>query len=258
MKFKRKKFALLLLFQVLFLLIILGTVEVLVRQEVINSLFLAAPSSVILDIFNLFKDGFILPHFYVTLSEFIVGYSIAVVLGIAIGMFLLIVPWAEKFFQPFISALMAIPKVTIVPLLALWLGIGLTHKITIVFLFCFFTILVNTITGIKQTEEKHLKVAKVYEASIWQTIWKVTLPSAAPTIIAGLKISAATGLVGALFAEMLASKAGLGNVLVKATTLFDTSQAFAIVVLVTLMSVLIIAVINLLESNVFLRWKKKN
>src|SRR5690625_7957320 len=60
---------------------------------------------------------------------------------------------------------MAIPKVTIVPLLALWLGIGLTHKITIVFLFCFFTILVNTITGIKQTKEKHLKVSKVYEAS---------------------------------------------------------------------------------------------
>src|SRR5690625_662419 len=105
MKFKRNNFALLLLFQVLFLLIVLGTVEVLVRQEVINSLFLAAPSSVIVDIFNLFKDGFIWSHFYVTFSEFIVGYSIAAVSGIAIGMFLLIVPWAEKFFQPFISAL---------------------------------------------------------------------------------------------------------------------------------------------------------
>jgi|SRR5690625_1263141 len=258
MKLKREKFVLLFLFQVLFLLIVLGTVEILVRNEVINSLFLAAPSSVILDIFNLFKDGFIWPHFYVTFSEFIVGYSISAVLGIAIGICLLMIPWIEKFFQPFISALMAIPKVTIVPLLGLWLGIGLTHKITIVFLFCFFTILVNTITGIKQTKEKHLKVSKVYEASVWQIIWKVILPSAAPTIIAGLRISAASGLVGALFAEMLASKAGLGNVLVKATTLFDTSQAFAIVVLVTIMSVLIIAVINLLETHVFLRWKKKN
>src|SRR5690625_4003517 len=154
MKFKRNNFALLLLFQVLFLLIVLGTVEVLVRQEVINSLFLAAPSSVIVDIFNLFKDGFIWSHFYVTFSEFIVGYSIAAVSGIAIGMFLLIVPWAEKFFQPFISALMAIPKVTIVPLLALWLGIGLTHKVTIVFLFCFFTILVNTRSE-EHTSELH-------------------------------------------------------------------------------------------------------
>lgn len=258
MKNKDKKVVILIIFQLLFLLAILGTVEIFVRNGIINSLFLPAPSSVVIDIVKLFENGFIWPHFYVTFSEFIVGYSIAAFLGIGIGMFLLLVPWAERFFQPFISALMAIPKVTIVPLLALWLGIGLTHKITIVFLFCFFTILVNTITGIKQTEERHLKVAQVYEASVWQTIWKVTLPSAAPTIIAGLKLSAATGLVGALFAEMLASKAGLGNVLVKATTLFDTSQAFAIVVLVTLMSVFIIAMINLLESNVFLRWKNKD
>lgn len=229
----------------------------LVRKGMINSLYIPAPTSIIQDLLKLFEGGFIWPHFYATLSEFVVGYSIAAVLGIGFGMFLLLVPWAEQFFQPFISALMAIPKVTIVPLLALWLGIGLTHKITIVFLFCFFTILVNTMTGIKQTEERHLKVAKVYEATVWQTIWKVTLPSAAPTILAGLKISAAAGLVGALFAEMLASKAGLGNVLVKATTLFDTSQAFAIVVLVTIMSVLIISVIDVLEKNIFLRWKNK-
>lgn len=244
-----------LIYQLLFLIIILGIVEVLVRSGVVNSLYFPAPISVMNDFIQLFKSGVIWPHLYTTLSEFIIGYSLAVLLGIGLGLVVMIVPWAERFFQPFISALMAIPKVTIVPLLALWLGIGFTHKITIVFLFCFFTILVNTITGIKQVEEKYLKVAKVYEATPWQITWKVTIPSAMPTILAGLKVSAAAGLVGALFAEMLASKAGLGNVLVKATTLFDTSQAFAIVVMVTLMSVLIIALIQLIEKKIF-RWKR--
>ena len=244
-----------LIYQLLFLIIILGIVEVLVRSGVVNSLYFPAPISVMNDFIQLFKSGVILPHLYTTLSEFIIGYSLAVLLGIGLGLVIMIVPWAERFFQPFISALMAIPKVTIVPLLALWLGIGFTHKITIVFLFCFFTILVNTITGIKQVEEKYLKVAKVYEATPWQITWKVTIPSAMPTILAGLKVSAVAGLVGALFAEMLASKAGLGNVLVKATTLFDTSQAFAIVVMVTLMSVLIIALIQLIEKKIF-RWKR--
>jgi NitT/TauT family transport system permease protein len=257
MKKKSNKLLLLVVSQIIFLILLIGIFEVLVRADILNSLYFPAPSNIVIDIFRLFTDESIWVHVYTTLIEFIAGYALAVLLGISFGMFLVLVPWAEEFFQPFISALMAIPKVTIVPLLALWLGIGLEHKVTIVFLFCFFTILVNTITGIKQTEEKHLKVARVYRATVWQTIWKVTLPSAAPTIFAGLKVSAATGLVGALFAEMLASKEGLGNLLVKATNLFNTSQAFAIVVIVTVIAVLIIAVINLIERKIFLKWKEK-
>lgn len=255
---KRKRQGLLILSQLIFLLLILGMVEILVRNNYIHSLFLPAPTMVLVDLFTLFEDGFIWQHIYVTLLEFIIGYSLAVIIGISCGILLVYINRAEQFFQPFIAALMAIPKVTIVPLLALWLGIGYTQKVTIVFLFCFFTILVNTITGIKQTEEKYMKVAEVYEATVWQKIWNVTLPSAAPTILASLKLTAATGLVGALFAEMLSSKAGLGNILVKATTLFDISQSFAIVVLVTMISVSIISLINFLEKHTFVKWKYKN
>ncbi len=237
------------------LLVILGICEILVRTEAVSSLYLPAPSQVFRELFNLFGDGEIWKHLYVTLAEFVAGYGIAAIGGLAVGMAMVLIPWAERFFRPYLSALMAIPKVTIVPLLALWLGIGITHKISIVFLFCFFTITVNTMTGIKQTADNHLKVAKVFEATRYQTIMKVILPSAAPTIFAALRISAATGLVGALFGEMLASKDGLGNILVKATSLYNTAQAFAIVALVTVVSVLIISLIDLLERSVFLKWK---
>ncbi|UNK16924.1 ABC transporter permease [Paenibacillus sp. N3/727] len=241
--------------QLVLLLILLALCELLVRTEVVSSLYLPAPTQVSKAMVELFQDREIYKHIYVTLGEFVVGYSVSVITGIAVGMFLVLVPWAEKFFRPYLSALMAIPKVTIVPLLALWLGIGVIHKISIVFLFCFFTIAMNTITGIKQTADQHMKVAQVFEASRYQTIMKVILPSAAPTIFAGLRISAAAGLVGALFGEMLASKDGLGNILVKATSLYNTAQAFAIVVLVTLVSVLLIALIDLLERKVFMKWK---
>jgi NitT/TauT family transport system permease protein len=170
-------------------------------------------------------------------------------------MFLVLVPNAETFFRPYLSALLAIPKVTIIPLLMLWLGIGLSNKIAIVFLFCFFTIAFNTITGIKQTAEQHLKVARVFEATKFQTIWKVILPSAAPTIFVSLRLSAATGLVGALFGEMTASKEGMGNLLIQATSVYDTAKAFAIITIITVVSVLIIAFIDTLEKKVVLKWK---
>lgn len=241
--------------QVLLLLVMLAVVEYLVRAEIVGSLYLSKPTQVAENIYKLFADGEIYRHLIVTLKEFAVGYLLSVVAGIGTGMALVLIPQAEAFLRPFLSALMAVPKVTIIPLLMLWLGIGLSHKVAIVFLFCFFTIAFNTITGIKQTAEAHLKVARVLEASWWQIVLKVILPSAAPTIFVSLRVAAATGLVGALFAEMIASKEGLGNLLVQATSLYDTAKAFAIITVVTVVSVLIIAVIDLLEKRIVLRWR---
>ncbi|GBF74244.1 ABC transporter permease [Paenibacillus sp. 598K] len=241
--------------QAALLLAALALVEYLVRAGVIGSLYLSRPTQVAQEIYKLFADGEVYRHLAVTLQEFAAGYLLSIVAGIGTGMLLVLVPHAESFFRPFLSALMAVPKVTIIPLLMLWLGIGLSHKVAIVFLFCFFTIAFNTITGIKQTAEAHLKVARVFEATRWQTVLKVILPSAAPTIFVSLRVSAATGLVGALFGEMVASKDGLGNLLVQATSLYDTAKAFAVIVVVTVVSVLIIAAIDLLEKRIVLRWR---
>ncbi|PYI53376.1 ABC transporter permease [Paenibacillus flagellatus] len=241
--------------QIALLLAGLGFIEYAVRQGIIGSLYLSEPTRVVREIVALFANGDIFPNLAVTLQEFLAGYLLAALAGIGTGLFLVLVPRAETFFGPFLSALLAVPKVTIIPLLMLWLGIGLSHKIAIVFLFCFFTIAYNTITGVKQTADNHLKVARVFEATKVQTVLKVVLPSAAPTIFAGLRVSAATGLVGALFGEMIASKNGLGNLLVKATSLYDTAKAFAIITVVTVVSVLLIAAIDWLEKKVVLRWK---
>lgn len=237
------------------LFVFLGICEFVVRQGIVNSLYLSAPTDVFSKIVALLSQSAFYSALYVTLAEFFVGYGLAVVLGIATGLVLVLVKGAEAFFRPYLGALMAVPKVTIIPLMMLWLGIGMPHKIAIVFLFCYFTIAFNTITGVKQAADNHLKVARVFEATPIQTVTKVILPSAVPAIFAGLRVSAATGLVGALFGEMLGSKDGLGNLLVKATSLYDTAQAFALITIVTVVSVLILTFIDLLEKKVFLKWK---
>ncbi len=241
--------------QIVALVVLLGACEYLVRQGFIKDLYLAAPSQVIKELLVLLHQEAFYKHLSATLIEFVLGYFSAVILGITLGLFMILTPKAEHFCSPFLSALMAIPKVTIIPLLTLWLGIGLTNKIAIVFIFSFFPIIFNTITGIKQTAENHLKVAQVFGATHIQIIRKVILPSAMPTIFSGMRLAAASGLVGALFGEMMASKEGLGNILIKATQLFQTAQVFAIIFIVTMISVLLIAFIDLLERKVFLKWK---
>ena len=230
-------------------------VEYAVRHDFVSNLYLAAPTQVFEELGRLFGQNDIYNHLYVTLIEFFIGYVLAVSFGVGIGLFLVLIPKAEAFFKPFLSAMMAIPKVTIIPLMTLWLGIGLVNKIAVVFVFSFFPILFNTITGIKQTAENHLKVARIFKATQSQMVTKVILPSAMPTIFAGMRVAAGTGLVGAIFGEMLASKAGLGNILVKATQLYNTTQVFAVIGIVTVVSVLIIFVLDVLETKIFLKWK---
>ncbi|GIQ65076.1 ABC transporter permease [Paenibacillus cisolokensis] len=241
--------------QILLLVLFLGTVEVVVQKGIVGRLYLSAPTQVVQELVKLLQQSETFRNLYVTLLEFTLGFGLSVVLGFGIGLFLVLVSRAEQFFNPFLSALMAIPKVTIVPLLTLWLGIGLVHKVAVVFLFCIFPIIYNTVAGIKQTSENYLKVARVFEATSYQTVTKVILPSAVPSIFAGLRVSAGSGLIGALFGEMLASKEGLGNMLVQSTSLYDTARVFALITVVTVVSILIIAFINLLEKKVFLRWK---
>lgn len=242
-------------FQLLTIIILLALVEFVVKIGLVNELYLAAPSSVVQRLIELFAEEKLIYHFAITLAEFLIGFALASLLGIGFGLFLAVSRKAEIFFTPFLSAIMAVPKAAIIPLLILWLGIGFTNKVFVVFFSGFFIITFNTITGVKGTEENHIKVGKVFEATRQQLIWKVLLPSAVPSIFTGLRLAATLGIVMALFAEMFASKVGLGNLLTIAVQYYNTPQLFAIIVIVTLLSVFITQTINLLEIKIFSKWR---
>ncbi|MEU3270281.1 ABC transporter permease [Saccharomonospora sp. NPDC006951] len=254
----RRRRAGLLVGQVALVVGVLVLCEALVRGGVVSALYLPAPSDVGDEVWLLLSgESDFYANLAVTLQEFLYGYLLAVAAGITFGLFLALVPLAEEFFRPFLAALMAVPKVTIIPLLTLWLGLGLGHKVVIVFLFCFFPIVYNTVAGVKQTAAEHLKVARSFRASRFQVIVKVILPSAVPTIFAALRVEAAHAIVGAIFGEMIASEAGLGNGLTEATSLYDTPKAFAFIILITLVSVVSVSFIDFLEKRVFLKWRPR-
>ncbi len=243
--------------QILLIAAILVLMEAAVTKGLVNGLFLASPTQMVKELGKMLREDIIWKHTLATLVEFGTGYLLSIFWGILTGVICVAFPKVNDFIAPFISAVMAVPKVAIFPLLIIWFGIGFTNKVVMVFLFCYFTIFVNTRSGAEQTSYNYIKVAKIFKASKFQTILKVLLPSSIPTIFAGLKVTAATGITGVIFAEMQASQAGLGYLLKDASSLYNTPRIFIIIIWVTILSVLLVELVSQIERNIFMKWSKR-
>lgn len=241
--------------QVALLAGIVLTAQYVVDAGIVAPIYLASPSQIIQQFPVLVTEQDLFFHTGLTLYAGVVGTTLGIVVGIALGVWFGLSSIAGRFFSPYVSALYAIPKVTIIPLLTLYLGIGVDHKIAVVFLFSVFLPMFSTIAGIKQVDPRHVKVAQANGASRRQIVFKVILPSASTSIFTAVRLEGAGILVGTLFAEIVASTGGLGYLFNRATGLYDTPSLFALVLYVTVFAVAIIGLVNLLERKVLLRWK---
>lgn len=242
--------------QMLFIVCLLVLAQLVIELGGINKLYLPAPWDVVLEFGRCLQENVILPNLWVTLQEFSVGYLVSAVLGIGLGVLFAVYPALDEFFTPFFSAAMAIPKVSLFPLMTIWIGMGFMQKAVIVSLFCFFYVFFNTKSGAQETQHNYLKVAEVFCASRLQVITKLMLPSAVPSIFTGLRVTAATGVTGVIFAEMQASNAGLGYVLSDAAALYNTPRVFVLIALVTILAVVLVAIVDAVERLFFSKHKQ--
>ena len=219
------------------------------------TIFVASPTSIVEEGIKIITDGTLWPHLLLTIQEALAGYLSAVVVGIAVGLLWTLFPVSEKYMNVFCSAIMAVPKVAILPLLILWFGIGFQSKAFLVFLFSVFTILYNTVTGAKECKKEYLKVAKVFKANRSQTVFLVIIPAALPSIFNGLKLAAATALTCVLFSEMQSARAGLGYLLTESQNLLNTPRMFFLIILITLLSVGAVKLIDAIEYAISYRWR---
>lgn len=243
-------------FQLLTLIIVIGWMQVAVKTGQISKIFLAAPSDVVKELFSTISKGILIPHLIVTLQEVFAGYLLAGVAGVGLGLLWTLFPKLENYMNLFCAAVMAVPKTAILPLLILWFGIGFQSKVVLIFLFSVFQILYNTVTGAKQCDEKYLKVARVFEANRMQTVFRVVIPSALPSMFNGFRLAAATALTGVVFSEMQSAKAGLGFLLAEAQQLLNTSRMFLVIILVTLISVCLVKLVFAVEYVFCHKWRR--
>src|SRR5712691_9144319 len=191
------------------ILIFLGVWELAVRLGLVNPLFTSSPSRIAIAAYDMFADGSIYVHLRVSGAEFLLGFSLAIVIGVPLG---ILMGWYSRLnavLEPFVSALYATPRIALLPLVVIWFGIGLASKVAIVFLGAIFPILVNTITGMRTINADFVKVARSFSASDRQMFMTVALPSSVPMLLTGLRLGLGHALVGIVVGIILIAALGV-------------------------------------------------
>src|SRR5689334_2988234 len=194
--------------------------------QLINPMFMSAPSLIFKAAWEMFRSGEIYHDLYVSGIEFIGGYFLAAIVGIPFG---ILTGWYKRMsyiFDPFVNAMNATPRVALLPLVIIWLGIGIMSKVGIIFLGAVFSILINTRDGVKTTPANLLTAARSFGASEWMVFKTVVVPSTIPFILTGLRLAVGRALVGVLVGELYAATAGIGFMITVAGATFQTDKVF--------------------------------
>lgn len=228
--------------------------EVICRISAVPELYLPSPSAILLAGWDMLTSGELLVNAKASLSRigwgFAIGSAAGIILGLATGFFKL----AEAVGNPVVHALYPIPKIALLPLIILWLGIGEFSKITIISLGVFFPVIINTYSGVKNVDPLLIKAAVAFRASRLNIIRKVILPGALPVIFAGLKLAAGTSLLLLVAAEMIAAKEGIGAMILHYGDLMLTTKLMVGVLALSLLGVAFNYSLNWLEKRL-ISWR---
>ena len=225
------------------------------RLVVANALFLAAPSQIFAAIAALAESGELWRHISVSAVEFALGYAIASLLGVVIGFAMAESATMKRVLQPWISGLYATPTIALAPLFILWLGIGIWSKVLVVIFLVLFPVTINTEAGLRTTSERLIEMLRSFGASPRQIFFKVSLPSAVPFILAGLKLGIGRGLIGVVVAELFGSRAGLGRLIAQSADAFNMPDLFAGVIVLAAAGIMLTAGFGWLENRL-VPWTK--
>lgn len=183
----------------------------------------------------------------ITLGEVLEGFLLGAVVSIPLGILVVYSPLLERLIYPFLVAFQAIPKVALAPILVVWFGFGPASKVTLAFVTAMFPIIVNTVIGMRQTPPELVYLMRSLRASESQIFLKIRLYAAAPYIFAGFKIGITLAVVGAIVGEFIASNGGLGFLLLAANNSIDTPLLFAVVVVLSVLSIALYYAVEVLE-----------
>jgi len=194
--------------------------------------------------------GLLAENAWVTLREMLLGIVAALVVGVAFAVLMHLSRVLRDAAYPLIVASQAIPIVVIAPILVVWFGYGITPKIVIVALICFFPITVNALDGLRTVDPEAVKMMRSLDASRWQRFRRVEAPAALPSLFTGMKIAVVIAPIGAVFAEWAGSSSGLGHLIQSDMAYFLVDRQFATVFVLSAMALALIGLVTLAERRV--------
>lgn len=220
----------------------------------IKTSMMSSPTIVWERVLSEFGGDRLIPSLLVTFRAYLIGLALATVIGIPLGF---LGGWSKRasyVLEPWLAGLNAVPTVAVVPLIIIWLGIGQTSKVFIVFLFALFPYAFNTMVGVRQAEAEFMGVAKSFGASQSKVITSIVLPGLVPYLMTAARLAVGRALIGVVVAELVASNTGLGFLISIAAGTFDTPLLIMAVLFVGAFGVLMTELMKTIERR-FDRWR---
>lgn len=238
------------------LVAMLLTWELSARTGLVDPLLISSPTAVARAGYALFANGDIWNDLEVSATEFLIGYGFAAAIGIPLGIATGRYRRVSYLLGPFIDTFNAVPRVTLLPLIVIWFGIGIWSKVVVVFLGAVIPIAISAHSGVKTNEARYLNVARSFGASEFKILLSIILPGTVPFIFTGLKYGSGRALLGVVAGELYAATAGVGFMIGNAGNNLRTDVLFFGVLLFTAAGITSVAVLNWFERR-FETWRPK-
>ena len=223
-------------------------------HRLVDPLFFGQPSGILKYLQKALTDGSLLREAAWTLGSTLGAFALGSIAGIGTRLLFAIYPRAEVFFDPFFSALNALPRIALAPLFLLWFGLGVASKVALGFSLTFFIVLFSTLAGARSVDRDFLILSQTLGASKATVFIKVTLQSAVPTIFSGLKLGLIYALLGVIAGEIIASQHGLGQLLTYFAGTFDTNAVFGVLTILAVIGIVLTRAMTAIENRL-LRWR---
>jgi ABC-type nitrate/sulfonate/bicarbonate transport system permease component len=223
-------------------------------SRLMSPLFFSGPSSIAQQFYESFAHGTLLADFKFSGENFALGFALAAVSGVIVGVLIGWYRTLRLLTAPFLSALYSMPRVAMAPMIILWFGIGMKSKVFIVFLSAFFPILINTVAGIRNLDPDLLKAARAFCASDWQIFKTIAVPGSIPFILTGIRQGVALGLIGVVVGELVGGSEGIGFMINYGGQTFAADTVFVGITIIAFSGIALNWAAERLERR-FSRWR---
>lgn len=232
----------------------IGGWEASVQTGVVNPITVPAASDTFSALVEIMQTAYFWEATWLTLQETLWGFAIGAVLGLVIGALTGTFKLFRTALWPFVVAFQNTPRVALAPVFLTWFGFGMTSKVVMAAVICFFPVVINTVAGIASVDDNARTLFRTYGASTPQTFFKLTLPTAAPIAFAGVKTALTLALLGAIVGEFVGAAEGLGVLVKEFNFQLEVAKGFAVVIFLALIGLVLYGLIELVEKRL-ITWK---
>jgi NitT/TauT family transport system permease protein len=240
-------------------LVFLGIWQFVHAFGIVSNIILPSPWETALELVvvgkNLLSGGYLLGAFWVTTQEVLIGFAIAVILGVSLGTIVGETSLGERAVLPYLVAIDTMPKVAFAPVFIAWLGFGISSKVALAAFIATFPVVVGTAAGLHAADENARMLFRTMGASRWQTLIKLKFPTGLPHLFTGLKIASIGVVAGAITAEFLGGGTGFGHLIRTAASQLQTPRVFALIIYLSLLGLAMFWMVVFLQRRLIF-WQK--